>query len=75
MYKAVMGLATTPNRHGFARENHAFEEEIRQVGYKSHRAIYTVHEDVSLVAVHRIWHTASDDAQPGDLPGLTAKDE
>lgn len=71
MYKAVMGLATMPGRHGQARENNVFEEDVRQVGYKSHRAIYTVHEDVSLVVIHRVWHTARDDAQSGDLPELT----
>ena len=73
MHKAVMGLATMPNRHSYARENDAFEETVRQVGYKSHRAIYTVHEDISLVAIHRVRHTASDDAELDDLPGVAAK--
>ncbi|MBN4059008.1 type II toxin-antitoxin system RelE/ParE family toxin [bacterium AH-315-J04] len=72
MHEAVMGLETMPNRHGYARENDAFEETVRQVIYKSHRAIYTVHEDISLVAIHRVRHTASDDAGLDDLPGLAA---
>jgi len=70
MYEAVMGLKTMPKRHGEARENKDFEEDVRQVGYKSHRAIYTVHEEIGLVIVHRVWHTARDDAPPDDLPGL-----
>ena len=54
MYKAIMGLKKMPNRHPFARENSSFEEDVRQVGYKSHRALYTVHEDLMLVAIHRV---------------------
>lgn len=73
MHAAVMGLATMPNRHGLARENDIFEDEVRQVVYASHRIIYSVHENDGLVAIHRIWHAAREHAGPDDLPRLKTK--
>lgn len=75
MYAAVMSLKKMPRRFPYARENNAFEEEIRQVTYHSHRAIFSVHDDLGLVAIHRVWHTSRQNAQAEDLPGLTSKGE
>lgn len=68
IYKAIMGLADLPRAHPLAREDAAFEEEVRQLVYKSHRVIYTVGEGV--VVIHRVWHVAREDAEAGELPGL-----
>lgn len=71
MYATIMGLKEMPQANPLARENDAFAEEVRQKNYQSHRAIYTIHDDMGLVLVHRIWHTAKDKAGPGDLPDVS----
>ena len=70
MHEAVMRLKKMPRRCALARENTAFEEEIRQLIYQSHRVIFSVHDDAGLVVIHRMWHTSRDDAQDEDLPGI-----
>ena len=71
MVAAVMGLADMPRSNSLARENDGFEEEVRQKIFKSHRMLYTIHDSIGLVLVHRIWHTAQDDAGSDDLPKIT----
>ena len=75
MYAAVMSLKEMPQRCPMARENDAFEQEIRQLVYGSHRAIFSMHDDQGLVAIHRVWHTSRRNAQPEQMPGLNTQDE
>ena len=70
MQNAVMRLADMPRSYAYARENEAFEEEVRQVVHLSHRLIFTIHDDLGLVLIHRIWHTARENAGPDDLGGV-----
>ena len=72
MRATIMGLKEMPQANPLARENEAFAEEVRQKNYQSHRAIYTIHDEIGLVLVHRIWHTAQDNAGPDDLPNVTS---
>lgn len=67
---AMMSLAELPKRCGLARENDHFDEEIRQLTYASHRAVFSVHDDLRRVVIHRVWHTARDELAGKDLPAL-----
>ena len=68
--EAITTLAEMPNRCAPARENAHSEEEIRQLNHQSHRIIFSVHDDLELVAVHRVWHASRDDLDQDGLPGL-----
>lgn len=70
MRQAVMELSDQPRSFALARENADFTDEVRQRVYKFHRILFTVHDDLALVLVHRIWHTARDNAGPQELPGV-----
>ena len=58
LYEDVYSLRTMPERCSLIRENDAFEEDVRQLLHFSHRIIFTVDEDQSLVKVHAIRHAA-----------------
>lgn len=68
--QAVLELSDMPRSFALARENDAFKEEVRQRIYKSHRILFTIHDDQLLILVHRIWHTARDNAEADDVPEL-----
>jgi plasmid stabilization system protein ParE len=61
LHEDVYSLQTMPERCGLIRENDAFEEDVRQLLHLSHRIIFTVHEDQSLVKVHAIRHAAQEE--------------
>jgi plasmid stabilization system protein ParE len=69
--QAVLELVNMPQSFALARENDTFQIEVRQRVYKSHRILCTIHEDQSLVLVHRIWHTARDNAEADAMPGIS----
>jgi plasmid stabilization system protein ParE len=67
LYEDVYSLRTMPERCGLIRENDAFEEDVRQLLHFSHRIIFTVDEDQSVVKVHAIRHAAQDELKGGEF--------
>lgn len=63
LYLKIDTLETMPQRCGLIRENNAFEEDVRELLHYSHRIIFTVDDDQSLVKVHAVRHAAQDDIQ------------
>ncbi len=61
IHEAIMSLRDMPNRCSHAREDEAFPIELRQLVFKSHRVIFSVHDDV--VRIHRVLHGAQDSAE------------
>lgn len=64
LYRAIDSLENLPERCSIIREQEAFEEEVRELLYHSHRIIFTIQEHDSLVLVHAFRHTAQDDLIP-----------
>lgn len=69
--EAISNLAEFPQAHGLARENDKFEEELRQLVYKSHRVIFDVAGNT--VRIHRVYHAARRDIDADGLTDLTPK--
>ena len=67
MHAAVMNLRTMPRRCAVAREVAAFDLDLRQLVYQSHRVLFSIHDEDQLVVIHRVWHCARDDATAEDL--------
>ena len=44
IYAAIQSLGSMPERCGVIRENEEFEEELRELRYKSHRIIFVVEQ-------------------------------
>ncbi|MET0397443.1 MAG: type II toxin-antitoxin system RelE/ParE family toxin [Longimicrobiaceae bacterium] len=59
---ALETLSSMPERCARAPENDAFEEEIRQLLYRSHRILFTVQGDK--VHILHIRHVAQDRLRP-----------
>jgi plasmid stabilization system protein ParE len=51
LYSSIGTLETFPRRCAFARECEYFEEELRQLIFKSHRVVFRVDEEESKVWV------------------------
>ena len=68
---SLYSLGENPLRFGYARENHKFAGEIRQLLYRRHktvhRALYTVEDDA--VRILCIRHSAQRDVRPEDISG------
>lgn len=64
LYEAIDTLEKMPERCSCIREQDAFEQEVRNLIYHSHRIIFTVNEDASIVQVHAFRHGAQDDIPP-----------
>jgi len=65
-------LADLPYRCPIAREDVAFAFEVRHLLYGvgsrlTHRAVFTIDEDASIVLVHAIRHVAQSTLGPEDL--------
>jgi len=62
-------LSNAPDKHRLARENHLFEDELRECYYglsrRTHRAVYRI--DGNVVRVLAIRHLAQDDMGPEDI--------
>lgn len=54
LHQKAQSLQTMPERHGTIRENDAFDEEVHQTLHYSHRLIYTIDSDNSLVKIHTV---------------------
>ncbi len=54
----IQTLKTMPHRCGLIRENAVFKKEVRELLYFSHRILFTVDEDESLVQIHAVRHGA-----------------
>ena len=52
-----------PHRCGFIRENEAFQQDVRELLHFTHRIIFTVDEERSLVLVHAVRHASRDKMQ------------
>ena len=65
LYQAIDTLETMPERCPLIREHEAFEAEVRNLVYHSHRIIFTVNDEASIVEVHAFRHGAQDDITPG----------
>ena len=61
LYERIDTLETMPERCGLIRECYAFEEEVRELLHFSHRVIFTVDKDRSLVQVLTVRHAARDE--------------
>ena len=48
------------NRCGLIREKEAFKIDVRELRFYSHRILFTVEEDKSIVLVHSVRHGAKD---------------
>jgi plasmid stabilization system protein ParE len=64
LYEAIGTLEKMPERCPCIREQGAFDEQVRNLIYHSHRIIFTVNEDASIVEVHAFRHAAQDDIPP-----------
>ena len=64
LYQAIDTLERMPERCPFIREHGAFDAEVRNLIYHSHRIIFTVNDDASTVEVHAFRHAAQDDIPP-----------
>jgi plasmid stabilization system protein ParE len=56
LYKKIQTLETMPERCPLARENEYFEEELRQLVFKSHRIIFRIEKREHLVIVLHVRH-------------------
>ena len=69
--ETLYSLSENPLRFGYARENHKFAAEIRQLLYRRHknvhRALYAVEGDA--VRILCIRHSAQRDVTPEDISG------
>jgi plasmid stabilization system protein ParE len=61
LYRAIDTLETMPARCSLIREHDAFEEQVRELLYHSHRIIFTIDEENALVQVHAFRHSAQDE--------------
>ena len=61
---AIQSLKQMPAACALARENDAFDIELRQLVYKSHRIIFTIRDDI--VRVLHVRHTAMLPIDPED---------
>jgi toxin ParE1/3/4 len=65
LYKAIDSLESMPERCPLIRENDAFEgTDVRNLIHYSHRFIFTVNDDTSIVEVHAFRHGAQNDLLP-----------
>ena len=62
--EAVDTLETMPERCPLIREHEPFDVEVRNLIYHSHRIIFTVNDEASVVEVHAFRHAAQDDSSP-----------
>lgn len=69
---AISGLADFPESHAFARENEEFEEDLRQLIYRSHRIVFDVSDNI--VRVHRVVHVARRNIDADGLPDSMSND-
>jgi len=63
LHQKAQSLRTMPDRHSTIRENEAFDEEVHQTLHYSHRLIYTIDYDHSLVKIHAVRAAWMDDLQ------------
>ena len=56
LYRQIDSLELMPSRFGAAREQAYFEEDLRQLVYKSHRIIYLIDENRRYVDVLYVRH-------------------
>ena len=63
LYQKAYALQTMPDRHGTIRENDAFEDEVHQALHYSHRIIYTIDYDISVVKIHTVRSAWMDELQ------------
>ena len=63
LYRAIETLETMPARCSLIREQAAFDEEVRELLYHSHRIIFTIHDEEAEVLVHAFRHSYQDDLQ------------
>ncbi len=56
LYDAVQSLEIMPQRCALARENEFFDEELRQLVFKSYRIVFTIRTDT--VHILFVRHTA-----------------
>lgn len=66
LYRTIDTLETMPSRCAMIREKEAFDEEVRELLYYSHRIIFSVEEAKALVSVHAFRHSAQDDITRGE---------
>lgn len=67
LYDKVQSLCTLPERFGVARENDFFQLELRCMRHYSHRILYTVDNECSVVRVHAVLHGSKDDLLGGEF--------
>jgi len=63
IYKKIDSLETIPNRCGRIQEKEAFRIDVRELRFYSHRILFTVDEERSIVLVHSVRHGAKDELQ------------
>lgn len=63
LYDRVYSLRSMPHRFGRIREGEAFGQDLRELLHFSHRIIFAVDEERSLVSVHAVRHAALDEMQ------------
>jgi len=66
LYAAIDTLETMPERCRVIREIDAFDQEVRNLLYHSHRVIFTVNDEALLVEVHAFRHGAQDEISASD---------
>ena len=64
LYAAMDTLEQMPERCSLIRENEGFTVDVRRLVYHSHRIIFTINEDDSVVEVHTFRHVAQDEIEP-----------
>jgi plasmid stabilization system protein ParE len=67
LFDVIESLSEMPNRFKVIDEQDAFDIQLRQLLYFSHRVIYHVDEESRSVHVLRVYHSARDHLDTADL--------
>jgi len=58
LFQLIASFENMPTRHALIPEAEQLKRQLRSVHYQSHRIVYEVREDQSIVYVARIYHGA-----------------
>ena len=61
LYQRINTLKSMPDRCGLIREHKAFEDEVRELLYRSHRVIFTIDVERLCVKILTVRHSSRDE--------------
>lgn len=65
-WQAIFSLLEFPKRFAVIKESEELGEELRDVGFHSHRIVFRVREEEAVIEVLRVWHMAREALQLED---------